>query len=417
MARVLMLSLLFPPDNVSTAHLMADVSEDLTAAGHHVTAITTTPHYNFDAVAEAAQPRRWVAGPLVQVSTYRGIRVYHTLMPRKGASRAGRVLAWALFHVLSIVVAVTAVGRVDVVITPSPPLTMGLAATIIGFLKRAPFIYSILELHPDIIISLGMVKQPTLIRFLFAIERFVYARAARLTVIADAMRHRVLEKGVPAAKVTLVPNFVDTSAALAAPRPNVFTKAHALDGLFVVTYAGNVGPAQGLEALLDAALLLRERHDIRIVIVGGGISWQGFADRIARDRLTNVLLLPHQPIDAVPAIYGASDLCVVSQSATTTSDAVPSKVYRIMGAALPVLAMTVPDSDLARLVRESGGGVVVPSDDPQAIARAIVEGASAPDDGRVRGRAGRAHVETHYARRVVTARYTALVRELVEARS
>lgn len=163
MARVLMLSLLFPPDNVSTAHLMADVCEDLRNAGHDVTVITTTPHYNLDSIAEAAQPRRWTLGPLVQTSSYRGMRVYHTLMPRKGGSRVGRVLAWALFHGLSVIVAVVAVGRVDVLITPSPPLTMGLAATVIGVLKRAPFIYSVLELHPDIIISLGMVDRKSVV--------------------------------------------------------------------------------------------------------------------------------------------------------------------------------------------------------------------------------------------------------------
>lgn len=411
MARILMLSLVFPPDNVSTAHLMADVCEDLTKQGHHVTVITTTPHYNLDPAAERAQPRRHWWGRLVQMSEYRGIRVYHTLMPRKGTSSVGRVLAWALFHALSVVVAVLSVARVEVLIAPSPPLTMGLAAWIIGRLKRAPFIYSVLELHPDIAISLGLVRQPLLIRALYALERFVYARAARLTVIAGAMRDRIAAKGVPLSKITLVPNFVDTTVPLSVARPNRFSQEHGLDDAFVVSYAGNVGPAQGLEALLDAAALLRGTR-VRIVIVGGGILWQGFASRIAAEGLTNVLLLAHQPLEAVPLIYGASDLCIVAQSPTTTSDAVPSKVYRIMGAAKPVLAMTVPSSDLALLMRESGAGAVVPADDPTAIAAAIQEAEAGPLEWRQRGEAGRAHVEAHYSRRIVTARYTQLVNEL-----
>jgi colanic acid biosynthesis glycosyl transferase WcaI len=412
MARVVLLSLLFPPDNVSTAHLMADVCEDLVAAGHDVTVITTTPHYNRDAAAEAVQPltRHW--GRLVQTSRYRGMRVYHTLMPRKGPSSVGRVLAWALFHALSVTVGVMSVGRVDVLVTPSPPLTMGIAAWLLSRVKRAPYIYSVLELHPDIAISLGLVRRPVLIRFLFALERFVYARAARLTVIAEAMRRRVIAKGVPAAKVTLIPNFVDTTVALAVPRPNPFSRAHGLDDCFVVSYAGNVGPAQGLEALIDAAAALRDLPRVRIVVVGGGILWQTLADRIAAAGLDNVVLLPHQPFDAVPDIYGASDLCVVAQSATTTSDAVPSKVYRIMGAGKPVLAMTVPGSDLATLVGDAGGGVVVSAADPAAIARAIREAAATPEACRAMGEAGRAHVEAHYSRRALTARYNALVNEL-----
>jgi colanic acid biosynthesis glycosyl transferase WcaI len=226
------------------------------------------------------------------------------------------------------------------------------------------------------------------------------------------MRRRVIAKGVPAGKVTLIPNFVDTGTVLAVARPNPFSRRHQLDDLFVVSYAGNVGPAQGLEALIDAAAALRDLPHVRVVVVGGGILWEALAQRIATERIDNILLLPHQPFDAVPDIYGSSDLCVVAQSATTTSDAVPSKVYRIMGAGKPVLAMTAPGSDLAALVADAGCGVVVSAADPAAIAGAIRDAAAAPGRCRAMGEAGRAHVEAHYSRRAVTARYNALVNEL-----
>lgn len=412
-----MLSLLFPPDNVSTAHLMGDVCEDLAAQGHNVTIITTTPHYNRDPIAERAQPLRPYWGRLVQVSEFRGMRVLHTLMPRKGPSSVARVLAWALFHALSVIVGVVSVGRIDVLITPSPPLTMGVAAWLLGRLKRAPYLYAVLELHPDIAISLGLVRNRWIIRFLYALERFVYSRAAQLTVIAETMRARVIGKGVPADKVDLVPNFVDTSTQLATPRLNRFSRDHGLDDAFVVSYAGNVGPAQGLEALVDAAKMLSDVPRVRIVIVGGGILWQALARRIATERTDNVLLLPHQPLEAVPDIYGASDLCVVSQSPTTTSDAVPSKIYRIMGAAKPVLALTVPTSELATLVHESGCGEVVPAADAQAIAEAIRQAQHAPAAWRSRGEAGRAYAVAHYSRTSVTARYNTLVNMLTPERS
>lgn len=405
MARVLLVSLVFPPDNVSTAHLMGELAVDLAAAGHSVSVITTTPHYNRDAQAEAGQPlHRWL-GRLVQRSVYRGLPVYHTLMPPKSGSALLRVGAWAIFHTLSVFVAVVAVGRVGVIVVPSPPLTMGLVAWLLSWLKRAPFVYSVLELHPDIAISLGLVRNPLLVRVLFALERFVYARAAHITVIAEAMRRRIMSKGVSAAKVTLIPNFVDTTVSLAEPRPNEFSRAHGLDGAFVTSYAGNIGPAQGLEALLEAAALLQDDPRHRILIVGGGILAAAFAARVARDGLTNVILLAHQPVERVPAIYGASDLCVVSQSAATISDAVPSKVYRIMGAARPILAVTAPTSDLAELVAESGGGIVVQPGDARALADAIRLAAADPERLQAMGAAGRAHVVAHYERRLVTQRY------------
>jgi len=414
MARVLLVSLVFPPDNVSTAHLMGELAVDLAARGHDVAIITTTPHYNRDEAAEAAQPRRAWWGRLVQRSTYHGLPVYHTLMPRKSQSSLLRVGAWAIFHALSVLVALTSVGRVQAIVVPSPPLTMGVVAWVLSRLKRAPYVYSVLELHPDIAISLGLVRNPLLIRLLFALERFVYARATHITVIADTMRRRVLAKGVPAFKVTLIPNWVDTSVPLALPRPNAFSREHDLDGAFVTSYAGNIGPAQGLETLLDAAVLLQDDPRHRIVLVGGGILTEAFAARIAREGLRNVTLLPHQPVERVPAIYGASDLCVVSQAGTTTSDAVPSKVYRIMGAAKPVLTITAEGSDLERLVVESGGGLVVRNGNPAALARAIREAAADPARLRAMGEAGRAHVAAHYDRRVATGRYAQVLAEAID---
>ncbi len=414
MARVLLVSLVFPPDNVSTAHLMGDLAVDLAAAGHDVTVITTTPHYNRDLEAEAAQPLAPWLGRLVQRSTFRGLPVYHTAMPRKGRSSLLRVGAWGIFHVLSTAVALAAARGVQVVVVPSPPLSMGLVAWLLSALKRVPFVYIVMELHPDIAISLGMVRNPLLIRMLYALERFVYRHASRITVIAESLRRGIIDKGVPAAKVVLVPNFVDSTARLAEARPNAFSRAHGLDDAFVTAYAGNIGPAQGLETLLDAAALLRDDPRHRIVIVGGGILADDLRRRIAREGLDNVTLLPHQPVERMPAIYGASDLCVVAQAATTGSQAVPSKIYRVMVAKRPVVAITAPASDLAALVRESGAGFVVPHGDPRALAATLREAAADPARLRAMGEAGHAHVAAHYDRRVVTARYERVITEAIE---
>src|SRR5690606_18412082 len=130
-ARVLILSLVFPPDSVSTAQIFGDLAADLRARGHDVTVVTTTPHYNRDADAEARQPLRHWWGPIVQRSELEGVRVYHTLMPDKGASVIGRLSAWCLFHALSIIVAFVAIDKVNVITALSPPLTMGVAAWLV----------------------------------------------------------------------------------------------------------------------------------------------------------------------------------------------------------------------------------------------------------------------------------------------
>jgi colanic acid biosynthesis glycosyl transferase WcaI len=414
MAHVLVLSLVFPPDSVSTAQIMGDLSADLQAAGHAVSVVTTTPHYNRDAQAEAAQPLSPIWGGLVSRSTFRGVPVWHTAMPRKSASVPRRLASWALFHVLSLVVGVVALRRVDVIIAPSPPLTIGLVAWWLGAWHRAPFIYNVQEIYPDIAINLGAVRNRWVIRALYGLERFVYRRAARVTLIAERMRQRLREKGVDAARLVVIPNFVDVDTLTAVPSPNAFTREFDLDGRFVVTYAGNLGPAQGLECLLDAAARLADRRDIVIALIGDGSLAATFAERISRERLGNVRLIPYQPLARVPEIYGASDLSVVAQAVATGADAVPSKVYRIMACGRAVLAVTDPRSDVAQLVTEAGCGFVVPHGNAEALADVI--GRAADDRGALRamGEAGRAHVRACYDRRVVTARYARLVSDVIE---
>jgi colanic acid biosynthesis glycosyl transferase WcaI len=409
MAHVLVLTLVFPPDAVSTAQIMGELTADLVAAGHRVSVVTTTPHYNRDEDAIARQPLAPWWGRLVQRSTLAGAAVYHTAMPQKTASVPKRLLAWAIFHVLSLVVGVTTVRRVDVIVAPSPPLTMGVAAWLLGAWHRAPFIYTVHEIYPDIAIALGAVRNRTLIRALFALERFVYRRAGRITVIADRMRQRLIDKGVPPEQTVVVPNFVDTGALHAVPAPNALTGELGLDGRFVVSYAGNLGPAQGLEVLLDAAARLRDLDDVVIVLIGAGGLWDKLQARLDAERLTNVRLVPYQPFARVPEIYGMSNLSVVAQAVATGTDAVPSKIYRIMACGGAVLAATDPASDLGQLVTAAGCGYVVDQTSPAAIADAIRRAHASRATLAAMGEAGRQYVCTHFARPVVTARFAAVL--------
>jgi colanic acid biosynthesis glycosyl transferase WcaI len=401
---------------VSTAVILGELSADLKAAGHEVTVVTTVPHYNPDGEAEARQPLVRVWGSLLHRSEFHGIRVLHVGMPRKSGKILSTLLAWTRFHVLSLIAAICLVRRVNVVVAPSPPLTIGVCAWLLGCVYRAPFVYNVQELYPDIAITLGALRNRWAIGLLFALERFVYARAAAITVIAARMRRRILEKRVPGDKVRLVPNFVDVDDLGPLPKANAFGRKHGLDGAFVVTYAGNLGPAQGLETVLDAASLLRDEPDLLFLFVGEGAVRGRLMATAGERRLTNVLFLSYQPYGLVPQIYAASDLCLVPLAVNTGSDAIPSKVYRIMACARPVVACVDASSDLAELVGMSGCGTVVPPGSPEALARAVIEAKRDPSACVAKGRAGRAHVVAHYDRKAVCAHYDALIREVAAKR-
>ena len=413
MANILVLSLVFPPDNVSTAQIMGELAVDLHARGHHITVVTTTPHYNHDTAAAAGQKLVRCWGGLLRRSELHGIRVLHTLMPRKSRRVTARLLAWIWFHLASTCVSIMIMPRPDVLLVPSPPLTIGVSAWIVSRLRRAQFIYNVQELYPDIAVDLGVLRNRPLIRALLRLERFVYGRAAVVTVIASRMRDRlVVKKGVRADKVEIVPNFVDVFALRPGSKDNAFSRRYGVADTFLVTYAGNFGPAQGLETFIDAAALLRDDPGIHCMLIGGGTLEKRLREQIGRLGLSNCSLVPHQPYERVPHIYAASDLCLVPQAAETGCDAIPSKIYRIMACARPVIAVTDIHGDLAQLVAAAGAGAVVPAGSPCALAEVIRRAAQHRAEWQAKGAAGRRHVEQHYSRQHVSCRYHAIVERL-----
>lgn len=413
---VLILSLVFPPDSVSTGEIMADLARDLRDRGHRVTVLTTVPHYNPDASALAAQPLRRFWGRLLQRSDYHGISVYHARIPAKSPSVLGRILGWLGFHLVSTLAGVVTVPKPDVILAPSPPLSIGVSAWIIALVRRARFVYNVQEIYPDIAVNLGALKNRRVIRLLEGLERFVYGKAAVITVIAERMRQRLIAKGVPALKVRVIPNFVDLDRLTPMPRDNDFSRRHGLAEVFALTYAGNMGPAQGLDIVIEAARLLAPAGmSIRFLLIGEGMLRKPLTAAAAALPVKNVTVLPYQPNALMPQIYSASDVSLVPQAAATGFDAIPSKVYRIMASGRPLIAVTDPHSDLAALVRAAGCGVVVPPANAEALAAVIRDAASQRQQWEAMGARGRAHVAALYSRPVISAEYDALVRAVAGA--
>jgi colanic acid biosynthesis glycosyl transferase WcaI len=333
----------------------------------------------------------------------------------KGKNILLRIMAWAFFHIVSVTAGLMVVPRPAVILAPSPPLTIGLCAWLLGRLHRAPYIYNVQEIYPDIAIRLGAVRNQWIIDLLYRLERFVYRHASAVTVIAPQMRERLLEKGVPGDKVYVIPNFVDVSDLVPMPKDNDFSQKYGLRDKFVVSYAGNMGPAQGLEHFINAARLLRSQENICFLMMGDGILKEPLKQRAEQLNLANFVFLPYHPYSLMAQAYASSDLCLVPQAAETGFEAVPSKVYRIMACARPVLAATDPKSDLAHLVNNATCGEVVSPGSAEALADVIRRAHQNQETWRLMGLAGRDHVIRHYARTTVTDQYYTLMEHLVSA--
>lgn len=415
MAKILFLTLVFPPDSVSTAQIMGDLATDLHTLGHEVEVITTTPHYNLDLEAEKTQPRQNRWGRILQKSSFQSIPVYHIKMPKKSASILARIPALLFFHIISILAGILIPKKPQVIIVPSPPLTIALCAWLIGKFHHAPYIYNVQEIYPDYAIELGTIQNKWLIKQLYWLESFVYKRAHAVTVIAPHMMRRLLEKRVPQLKIRVIPNFVDIDNLQPLPKDNAFSQKYNIVNKFVVSYAGNIGPSQDLESFVAAAELLRENTAIQFMMMGDGMLREPLMQSVSDKGLPNFLFLPYQPYSLMMQIYAASNLCLVPQLKGIASVAVPSKVYRIMACARPVLASTNEGSDLANLVMEAKCGIIVEAGNPEKLAEVISNASQAYEKLQQMGNAGREHVMQFYSRQIVTQKYHELVLSITQS--
>jgi len=413
---ILIPSLVYPPDNVSTAHVVGRLALEFQRAGHQVFVLTSTPHYHADNTGSWQQGLVNVFGSLVRRSSVDGIIAYHVWMPDKANPVPIRLLSWMWFHVVTTILGLFVARGADVIFAPSPPLTIGLTAWVLGALRGIPFIYNVQEVYPDVAVTLGAMRRHSVIRFFRHIEDWVYARAKVITVIGSGMRANLLAKGVPAGKLVTIPNFIDPDELPIRPRTNAFAEEHGLVDRFVVSYAGNVGVPQGLGTVLDAALRLRDRTDILFLIVGDGAALSALRSQAGRDGVENVRFLPFQPYSRVPDIYAASDICLVPQAEGTGLQGLPSKIYRIMACGRPVVGICDANSEVATLIQEAQCGLVVRPSDPAALAEAILSAYSSRETWAIRGLRGRRFVQDTYSVARVAGRYLALLDGLAPAR-
>jgi colanic acid biosynthesis glycosyl transferase WcaI len=378
--------------------------------GHDVCVITTTPHYHRDRALETEQPiRNWILG-IIKKSQFKGIPVYHIAMPDKHCHKLLRIISWLGFHFLSTIIGVCVRFKADVILVPSPPLSIGINAYLIARLTGSKYIYNVQELYPDIAVNLGVIKHKGLIRWLSSVESFIYNRAAAVTSITESIQNKVAARMKDPKKAWLIPNFVDFSDITEAPRVNTFSQHYQIERRFVVTYAGNLGMPQNVSILVEAGKLLQAEKGIAILIIGDGTEKEALKRCVEREKMTNVYVIDYQSYSMMPFIYATTDVFYVGQTLDAHSDGIPSKTYRIMANKKPILAVTTPTSDLARCLHDSGAGKVVASENPLDLADAILEMKALGQELQQYEQRAHQYVVESFERKTVSLQYDQLIR-------
>ncbi len=416
MSRILIHSPVFSPDAVSTSYLMTDLAIGLKNAGHEVTVLTATPHYTLDARAAATQPMVSRLGGIFKHSNLQGIPVWHVRIPWKGQRRPWvRAIDYLYFNIVALMAGCVLVGRQDLILATSPPITMGVNAWLLGRRWGAPSIYKVAEIYPDVIISQELIKSRALIALMRWMERLVYRKITRLVPIAHQFAETILSRGVAPEKLCFIPDFVETDFYQPCPRDNAFAREHGLMDGFVVLYAGNIGMVQDWESVLGAAEQARGTP-VRFVIVGDGNQRSWLAQQCEHRRLANVKLIGYQPKEIMPLINASCDVCMIPMTSHGSLGGVPSKVYSIMACGKPVIVTAALESELTWIINTARCGRVVEAGMTNAFATAVLRASRESELLKEEGNRGREFAIKHYSRQAVISRYDELVRQLTSSK-
>lgn len=352
--KVLIHSLIFSPDGVSTAYLYNDIALRFQKEGYDVVVLTTTPHFNVVAEQLTMQPMKWVVPGICKESHFNGIQVIH-VPQKKFKSTALRILGFVYWHIVSFILGLC-IRKIDVIVSPSPPLSIGMLNLILGWFKGCKVIYNVQEIYPDIL----KTKKSPVIAFLKKVERCIYNKSAAITTIDNVFYNTIVDRFEDKSKLHIIPNFVDTDLYKPVSADVLDEKFFPKSKSLKLLYAGNIGHAQDWKPLLALADKTRDLN-VEYVVIGMGAQ-RGYLeqqkDELGLDKL---YVLDYQPRHLMPSILAYSDVQFIFMAPESDMMGFPSKVYTIMacskpllicsGAGTPIVNFT-KDHDCAKLVTE-----------------------------------------------------------------
>lgn len=363
---ILFLTENFPPERNASASRVFERACYWVKWGHQVTVLTCAPNFPEGRVFPGYR-NRWY-----QVETMDGIRVVRVktfITSNEGV--ALRTLDFLSF-MGSAMIAGLLQSKPDVVISTSPQFFAAVGGWGLGCLRRKPFIFELGDLWPASITAVGAMKQNMFLRWMERLELFLYRRSAAVVALTSAFKKDLVVRGIDPEKIAVILNGVDLPRYSPRPRDPQLAEQYRLDGCFVVGYIGTHGMAHALEKVLDAAERVQRFPDVRFLFVGGGAGKAKLVEEAKRKGLTNVLFVPPQPKEHMPAYWSLCNVALVHLKNTPVFETViPSKIFEAMGMGLPVL-LASPEGEASRIVESEEAGLRVPAEDPEALVEAIL---------------------------------------------
>lgn len=305
--------------------------------------------------------------------------------------------------------------KYDVAFIDSTPPIQGLKLPIVRLFRKCPVVYNAQDLFPDSLSGTGLAKKGGMLWKIGSwVSRVTFNNSDKIVAISEDIKRNIMAKGVPEEKIEVVYNWVDENAVVPVAKEDnpLFEEFGISREKFHVVYAGNLGNAQNIDVIVDAAKELSGRDDVEFLIFGTGGLKEQFVEKVNGYGIDNVKFFPLQPMERVGQVYGLGDVCVVSCKPGLGGAAMPSKMLSIMSASRAVVA-SFDQGELTYILEQNKCGAYAPAGDVKAFAELIQSMADNREKCRMMGENARKLILKKFTKAYGTGEYVRIIKSVL----
>ncbi|MCH9030787.1 MAG: glycosyltransferase family 4 protein [candidate division Zixibacteria bacterium] len=395
--RILIVTQYFPPERGAVRRLF-EFAKIFKESGHKVTILTAMPNYPDGILPDRYRRRFFVREKLDGLDVARSY-----VLPASNTQPTKRMIGFVTFLISSVINSFRLRDKYDLIIASSPPVTTALVGYILSRLRGAKFVLEIRDLQPESGVQFGNLKESFLTRLLSKLMTFLYRKADRIVCVTDGINSYLKDVGTPADRLVTIKSGVGSDFIDA--HSNGIRKKFGWGEKFLVVYSGTLGWVRPLETIVESARILADREDIHFVFVGDGQKKEELENLACKYNLTNITFVGLQPLEDIPFFLRSGNALVEClKNVDVAKLAVPTKLFEYMAAGKPIL-LGCPDGEAIALLKEAGGSMIFPTDNPSRLAELILELHTNRERGEELGRGYRSFIKDNHSRRSWAERY------------
>ena len=406
---ILFFSHYFPPEGNAPASRTYENCKRWIRLGHNVTIITCAPNVPDGIIYEGYKNKLYKKEKIDGIDV---IRVWTYISANKGTIR--RIINYITYMFSSIFFSLF-VKRPDVVIATSPQFFCGWAGVIASRIRYVPFILEIRDIWPESIAAVGAMHNKKLLRILEWLELKMYKAAEHIVTVGDGYKYKLVKKGVRDESISVITNGYDSEIFYPRQSDEKMGYIYKPNHEFICSYIGTIGMACGLEIVLNAAKILKERYrnNIKFLLVGSGAVRNQLYKQSIDEGLDNIIFVDRQDKNVIPEFLSITDVCLVHlKKKDLFKSVMPSKIFEAAAMAQPIILGV--EGYAAQFLKEANAGICIEPENAEQLVQAVEYLADNPHICRSLGKSGYEYVTKYYNRDQLANKYIDMITRNIE---